>query len=108
MISIVIISLFGCNSGVIATFHISNIDMNQVEVPLRLIVNKDTIFDQNAKYTDIRPDLQYTKYAKLTKGMHEIIFEVANTGLKKEENITFDKNKWIFLSYTVDRYKKPN
>ncbi|MFI2744250.1 hypothetical protein ACG2LH_16060 [Zhouia sp. PK063] len=99
-----LILLFSCESKVDGIFYISNGSQDQTEIPLRLIVDNDTIFDQNAKYTNIAPDLQYIENKKLTKGKHEIIFEVANSDLKRMENVEFEKDKWIFLSY---EFKKP-
>jgi hypothetical protein len=101
---ILLISLFGCESKVDGIFYISNGSKEKSEIPLRLIVDNDTIFEQNAKYSNIAPDLQYIENKKLTKGKHKIIFEVANSELKRIENVEFDKDKWIFLSY---EFKKP-
>ena len=99
-----LILLFSCESKVDGFFYISNGSQDQTEIPLRLIVDNDTIFNQNAKYTNIAPDLQYIKNKKLTKGKHKIVFEVANSDLKRTENVEFEKDKWIFLSY---EFKKP-
>lgn len=101
---ILLISLFGCESKVDGIFYISNGSRDQTEIPLRLIIDNDTLFDQNAKYSNIAPDLQYIEDKKLTKGKHKIIFEVANSELKRIENVEFDKDKWIFISY---EFKKP-
>lgn len=101
---ILFISLFGCESKVDGIFYISNGSQDQTEIPLRLIVDNDTIFDQSAKYTNIAPDLQYIENKKLTKGKHKFVFEVGNSDLKRTENVEFDKDKWIFLSY---EFKKP-
>ena len=101
---ILLISLFGCESKVDGIFYISNGSRDQTEIPLRLIIDNDTLFDQNAKYSNIAPDLQYIKDKKLTKGKHKIIFEVANSELKRIENVEFDKDKWIFISY---EFKNP-
>ena len=104
------ISLFACESKVDGIFYISNGSQDQTEIPLRLIVDKDTIFDQNAKYTNIAPDLQYIENIKLTKGKHIVVFEVGNSDLKRTENVEFDKDKWISLSYefkkTADSIRK--
>jgi hypothetical protein len=105
---IVFISLFGCKSEVNGIFYVSNGSEQNAEVPLRLMIDTDTIFNQKAKYTNIRPDLQYVERKKLTKGKHEIIFEVVGTELKKVENVEFDKDKWIFLSYRLNRYEEPS
>lgn len=94
-----LILLFSCNSKVNGTFYISNISQDRNEIPLRLIVDDDTIFYQNAKFTNIRPDLQYIENKKLTKGKHKIIFEVTNSTLKIMETVEFQNDKWIFLSY---------
>jgi hypothetical protein len=101
---ILLISLFSCESKVDGIFYISNGSQDQSEIPLRLIVDNDTLFDQDAKYSNIAPDLQYIETKKLTKGQHEIVFEIANSELKRIKKIDFDKDKWIFLSYY---YKKP-
>jgi len=101
---ILLILFFGCESKVDGIFYISNGSQDQTTIPLKLIVDNDTIFDQNAKYSNIAPDLQYIEVKKLTKGKHKIIFEVANSKLKRIENVEFDKDKWIFLSY---EFKKP-
>ena len=101
---ILLISLYGCESKVDGIFYISNGSRDQTEIPLRLIIDNDTLFDQNAKYSNIAPDLQYIEDKKLTKGKHRIIFEVANSELKRIENVEFDKDKWIFISY---EFKKP-
>jgi hypothetical protein len=101
---ILFISLFGCESKVDGIFYISNGSQDQTEIPLRLIVDNDTLFDQSAKYTNIAPDLQYIENKKLTKGKHKIVFEVGNSDLKRTEYLEFEKGKWIFLSY---EFKKP-
>lgn len=101
---IFLISLFNCEPKVDGTFYISNGSQDRTEILLRLIVDNDTIFDQNAKYTNISPDLQYIENKKLTKGIHEIIFEVGNSELKRIEKVEFENDKWIFLSY---EFKKP-
>ncbi len=101
---ILLISLFGCESKVDGFFYISNGSRDQTEIPLRLIIDNDTLFDQNAKYSNTTPDLQYIENKKLTKGKHTIIFEVPNWELKRVENVGFDKDKWIFISY---EFKKP-
>jgi hypothetical protein len=101
---ILLISLFGCESKVEGFFYISNGSKDQTEIPLRLIVDKDTLFDQSAKYSNISPDLQYIENKKLTKGKHKIVFEVGNSDLKRTEYVEFEKDKWIFLSY---EFKKP-
>lgn len=88
--------LFGCESKVEGTFYISNGSQDQPKVPLRLIVDNDTIFNQYTEYTKIVPDLQYIEGAKLTKGKHKIIFEVPNSELKRIENVEFDKSKGFF------------
>ena len=46
----ILILLFGCESNVEGNFYISNGSKDQTEIPLRLIVDDDTIFEQNAKY----------------------------------------------------------
>lgn len=99
-----LILLFSCDSKVNGIFYISNGSQDHTEIPLRLIVDSDTIFDQNTKYTNIAPDLQYIEDKKLTKGKHKIIFEVVNSDLKRIEDVEFEKDKWIFLSY---QFKKP-
>jgi len=99
-----LILLFSCDSKVDGIFYISNGSKDQSKIPLRLIVDNDTIFDQDAKYTNIAPDLQYIENKKLTKGKHQIIFEVTNSELKRIESVEFDEDKWIFLSY---EFKKP-
>jgi len=99
-----LILLFSCDSKVDGFFYISNGSRDQSKIPLRLIVDNDTIFDQDAKYTNIAPDLQYIENKKLTKGKHQIIFEVTNSELKRIESVEFDEDKWIFLSYG---FKKP-
>ena len=104
LIFAILILRFGCESSVEGIFYISNGSKDQTEIPLRLIVDNDTIFDQNAKYTNIAPDLQYIENKKLTKGKHKIVFEVGNLGLRRIENVEFEKDKWIFLSY---EFKKP-
>lgn len=95
----ILILLFGCESNVKGIFYISNGSKDQTEIPLRLIVDNDTIFDQNAKYTNIAPNLQYIENTKLTKGKHKVVFEVGNSDLKRTENVEFEKDKWIFISY---------
>ena len=99
-----LILLSSCDSKVDGVFYISNGSKDHTEIPLRLIVDNDTVFDQNANYTNIAPDLQYIENVKLNKGKHKIIFEVKNSDLKLIENLEFDKDKWIFLSY---HFKKP-
>ncbi|AYN68821.1 hypothetical protein D1013_16255 [Euzebyella marina] len=101
---ILLISLYGCESKVNGIFYISNTSKDQTEIPLRLIIDNDTIFDQDAEYTNIAPDLQYIEHKKLIKGQHKVIFEVNNSDLKRIEKVEFDKDKWIFLSYG---YEKP-
>ncbi len=101
---ILFISLFACESKVDGIFYISNGSQDQTEIPLLLIVDNDTIFDQSAKYTNIAPDLQYIENKKLTKGKYKIVFEVGNSDLKRTEYVEFEKDKWIFLSY---EFKKP-
>lgn len=59
--------LFGCESKVDGIFYISNGSHDQTEIPLRLIVDNDTIFDQNAKYSNIATDFQYIENKKLKK-----------------------------------------
>jgi hypothetical protein len=51
--------LFACESKVDGIFHIFNGSQDQTGIPLRLIVDTDTIVDQNARYSNIAPDLQY-------------------------------------------------
>ena len=96
---ILFISLLGCESKVDGIFYIINSSQDQPKTHLRLIVDNDTIFNQKTEYSNIAPDLQYIENLKLTKGQHEIIFEVVNTGLKHVENVDFDDDKWIYLSY---------
>ncbi len=104
LIFVFLISIFGCQSKVEGTFYISNDSQDQPSTPLRLIVNNDTIFDQDASFSDVRPDLQYIKQTQLSKGKHEIIFEVPHSDLRRTEIVDFDKDKWIFFSYD---FKKP-
>jgi hypothetical protein len=87
-----------------SVFYISNTSQDQPEIPLRVIVDDDTIYDQIAKSSDIAPDLQYIENVELTRGKHQIIFEVSNAEFNRTERLDFDKDKWIFLSYG---YKKP-
>jgi len=44
---ILLISLFGCESKVDGIFYISNGSRDQTEIPLRLIIDNDMLFDQN-------------------------------------------------------------
>ncbi|MFC4632377.1 hypothetical protein ACFO3O_00545 [Dokdonia ponticola] len=104
LIFILLISLFGCESKIDGFFYISNGSRDQSEILLRLIIDNDTIFEKNVKYSNIAPDLQYIENRNLTKGKHKIIFEVVHTNLKQIENLVFDKDTWVFLSY---EYKKP-
>jgi hypothetical protein len=101
---IILLSFLGCDEKTENYFYISNGSQDQSEIPLRLIVDTDTVFDKKAKYTNIAPDLQYIERLKLNKGKHKVIFEVPNTNLSKTEIIEFNKDKWIFVSYD---YKAP-
>ncbi len=98
-----LILIFSCKTNYEGTFYITNSSRDQAEVPLRLIIDNDTIFDKTVKYSNIRPDLQHIEKVKLKEGQHQIIFEVASINLKRIENIKLDKHKWFFLSY---RFKK--
>lgn len=99
-----LILLYSCESKVEGNFFIENSSEDRPIVPLRLIVNQDTIFEQDANYSSIQPDLQNVEQIKLPKGEHEIIFEVPGSSLRRIERVNFNKDKWIFLSYY---YKKP-
>lgn len=99
IIFLFLITLFSCDNKFDTIFYIENGSNDQLEIPLRLIVDNDTIFDEKAKYSNITPDLQHIKSIRLSKGFHKITFEVPNTKLKRVENLQIDKNKYIFLSY---------
>ena len=94
-----LITLFSCDNKFDTVFYIENGSSDQLEIPLRLIVDNDTIFDEKAKYSNIAPDLQHIKSIKLSNGFHKITFEVPNTKLRRIENLQINKNKYIFLSY---------
>lgn len=104
IISLLFLSLFGCNEKVDGTFYISNDSEDQAKIPVRVIVDEDTIFNEVAKFSQVRPDLQNIEKVKLTKGNHWVKIEISDTDISNKERINFDENKWIFLSYY---FKKP-
>ena len=68
-------------------------------MPLRLILDKDTLFEQIAEYSNIAPDLQHVISTSVSPGIHELTFEVMDASIQHKEQINISDDRWIFLSY---------
>ena len=83
-----------------AYFFISNGSVDNKSVDIKVTIDGKTVFNDTIKYTNIQPDLQYTPYISLSKGMC-IIKVVADSGrVIAEQPISLGNDRWIFVSYS--------
>ena len=94
---------FGCKLfQPTAYFFVSNISKDKSPVDIQIKIGGQNIFDDSIKYTNIRPDLQYTPSITLTKGKYTI-FVTADCGKTSlTQPIMLDGDRWIFITYSYN------
>ncbi len=85
-----------------AYFFISNRSEDKTPVDIQIKIGEQSVFNGSIKYTNVRPDLQYTPSVTLTKGKY-MIFVTADSGKASlMQPIMLDGDRWIFSSYSFD------
>lgn len=87
-----------------AHFFISNNSDHKKDVDINVSIGTKDVFSDTIKYTNIRPDLQYTPYVTLPKGKYMIRVTADNGKVAVEQPINLGNDRWIFVSYA---YKPP-
>ncbi|MCF8254026.1 MAG: hypothetical protein K9I36_06810 [Bacteroidia bacterium] len=82
-----------------AYFFISNCSEDKTPVDVQIKIGGQTIFDDSIKYTNVRPDLQYTPSITLTKGKYIIFVTAENGKTNLTKPIMLDGDSWIFIYY---------
>ena len=95
-----------------AYFFISNGSKDKSSVDIQIKIGGQTVFNDSIHYTDVRPDLQYTPSATLTKGKYTIFITVDGGKISLTQPIMLDSDRWIFISYSytapVDSIQREN
>lgn len=63
-----------------------------------------TVFSDTIKYTNVRPDLQYTPSKTLSKGKYTIFVTADSGKVHVQQPIMLDGDRFIFVTYS---YKAP-
>ena len=91
----------GCNwFQPTAYFFISNESKDKRVVDIRVSIADKSVFNDSIRYTDIRPDLQYTPYVTLPKGKYTIRVSADNGKATAEQPIDLGNDRWIFVTYS--------
>ncbi|MFT3934090.1 MAG: hypothetical protein QM726_10780 [Chitinophagaceae bacterium] len=86
-----------------AYFFISNVSKDKGPVDIQLSIDGKTVFADSIRYSNIRPDLQYTPLIVLPKGKYTIVVTADSGRAKLEQSISLEGNRWIFITYFFDR-----
>jgi hypothetical protein len=87
-----------------AYFFISNTSEGKKAVDIKVTIGAKEVFDDTIKYTNIQPDLQYTRYVTLSKGKYNIRVTADSGRVSVEQPIDSGADRWVFVSYS---YKPP-
>jgi len=94
---------FGCRLfQPTAYFFISNGSEDKTPVDLQVKIGVQTVFYDSIKYTNVRPDLQYTPSITLTKGKYTIFVTADSGRTSLTQTIMLDGDRWIFISYSYN------
>lgn len=94
---------FGCRLfQPTAYFFISNGSKDKTPVDIKIKIGGQTVFDDSIKYTNVRPDLQYTPSITLTKGKYTIFITADSGKTSLTQPIMLDGDRWIFISYSFN------
>lgn len=85
-----------------AYFFISNGSEDKTPVDIKIKIGGQTVFDDSIKYTNVRPDLQYTPSITLTKGKYTIFVTADSGKTNLTQPIMLDGDRWIFISYSYN------
>lgn len=92
---------FGCRLfQPTAYFFISNGSEDKTPVDIQISIGRQTVFDDSIKYTNVRPDLQYTPSITLTKGKYTIFVTADSGRTSLTQPIMLDGDRWVFISYS--------
>ena len=87
-----------------AHFFIINESQDRKAVDISVTLGGQTVFNDTIKYTNVRPDLQYTPDQTLSKGKYIIIVIADNGKVQVRQPIMLDGDRFIFITYS---YKAP-
>ena len=87
-----------------AYFFIINESQDRKAVDISVTLGRQTVFNDTIKYTNIRPDLQYTPDRTLSKGKYIITVTADNGKVQVRQPIMLDGDRFIFVTYS---YKAP-
>jgi len=87
-----------------AQFFIINDSQDKKSVDIQIKMGGKIVFADTIRYTNVRPDLQYTPSITLEKGKYVIYVNADSGKAFLRQPIMLDGNRWIFISYS---YKKP-
>jgi len=105
LLTIILLTVSGCRLfQPTAYFFIVNESQDKKTVDINVTIGGETVFNNVVKYTNVRPDLQYTPDLTLTKGKY-IITIIADSGkVQVTQPIMLDGDRYIFVTYS---YKEP-
>lgn len=87
-----------------AFFFVSNGSDDRKVVDIKVAIGNKVVFNNTIKYTNIRPDLQYSPYVTMPKGKYVIRVTADSGKVVVEQPINLGNDRWIFISYA---YKPP-
>ena len=87
-----------------AQFFIINESQDRKAVDINIKLGGQTVFSDTIKYSNVRPDLQYTPSKTLTKGKYTIFVTADNGKVQVQQPIMLDGDRFIFVTYS---YKAP-
>lgn len=87
-----------------ANFIISNGSEDREIIDIKVSIGAENVFNDSIRYSNIEPDLQYTPYVTLPKGLYTIKVIADSGKVIVEQPINLDNDRWIFVSYG---YKQP-
>lgn len=82
-----------------AYFFISNQSQDRKAVDIEVKLAGQTVYGDTIKWTDKRPDLQYTPYHSVSNGKYTIIVTADSGRVKVTQPIMLDTDKFIFITY---------
>jgi hypothetical protein len=107
---LLLLLLSSCKDTVTGHFYFGNgsqvIEENNKkikDVKLTVLLNEDTVFNQNTKSALMNPDTMYHRKVLLVKGPYILKVLAEEENLKLIDTIYFTSDKWIHISYLADK-----
>ena len=81
-------------------FFIINKSEDRKAIDINIKLGGQSVFNDTIKFTNIRPDLQYTARKSFKKGRYTILVTADNGKVQIKQPIMLDSDKFIFVTYS--------